>query len=117
MTTGDYPVNVPAAYGIYFYEGEAISDSIASFGIGDNYPAYHLNWHMAADFANAVTAQHNLIHGTGLESVLLCSYTADPAVYCSVFLSSLLLRWISAADGSRMGICRSFWSLRSLLEH
>lgn len=66
------------------YEEQTTSDSTGSFGVGGEYPAYHVNWYMAADFANYVTDQHNLLHGTNLNQCYSCSYPEDIPVYCTV---------------------------------
>jgi formylglycine-generating enzyme required for sulfatase activity len=43
------------------------------YGVGANYPVYHVSWYMAADFANAVTQYHNQLLGTNLQECYTCS--------------------------------------------
>lgn len=44
-----------------------------STAMGDDYPAYYSNWHMAADTANRVTAVHNAQFGSTLEECYTCT--------------------------------------------
>ena len=57
------------------FDGLSTGDTIGSYGIGSDYPAYHINWHMAADLANALTAQHNALFGTNLQDCYSCTGT------------------------------------------
>ena len=38
-----------------------------TYGVGNDYPSYYVDWHMAADFANMVTQQHNSVNGASLQ--------------------------------------------------
>ncbi|MEC7984580.1 MAG: SUMF1/EgtB/PvdO family nonheme iron enzyme [Myxococcota bacterium] len=51
-------------------------------GLGDSYPAYYVSWHMAAAFANQVTARHNLQHEDNLSLCYSCA-GSDALVTCS----------------------------------
>ena len=53
-----------------------------SFGDGADFPAYYVNWHMAAAFANAVTQRHNTVNGTSLLNCYSCSGSGT-SVSCS----------------------------------
>ena len=49
-----------------------------TYGVGNDYPTYYINWHMAADFANIVTQRHNTVNGTSLESATPVQTLAVP---------------------------------------
>ena len=51
--------------------------------VGDDYPAYSVNWHMAADFANTVTRRHNSVNGTVLKECYTCSNSDSISVSCT----------------------------------
>ena len=53
------------------------------YGVGSDYPAYYVSWHMAADFANQVTQRHNTLNGTNLQQCYSCS-GSETGVTCSV---------------------------------
>jgi formylglycine-generating enzyme required for sulfatase activity len=54
-----------------------------SYGVGNDYPAYYVNWHMAADFANKVTQRHNSVNGTALQQCYSCSSSGTTSVSCT----------------------------------
>ena len=60
------------------YEGKNADD-----GAGENYPAYHSSWHMAADFANQLTQHHNSLHGTSLQECYSCADALTTSVSCT----------------------------------
>ena len=53
-------------------------------GDGVDFPAYYVNWHMAADFANALTSYHNEIMGTDLQKCYECTKSGNIHVSCVV---------------------------------
>ena len=53
------------------------------YGFGDDYPAYNVTWHMAADFANKVTLQHNDVNGSLLEECYTCLDTGTTNMTCT----------------------------------
>ena len=55
----------------------------ASYGSGDDYPAYYVNWHMAADFANKVTEKHNSLFGTDFQSCYYCTESDSLSASCA----------------------------------
>ncbi|MEC7985787.1 MAG: formylglycine-generating enzyme family protein, partial [Myxococcota bacterium] len=57
-----------------------------TYGIDTNYPVYYVNWHMAADFSNKMTAQHNQTHGTTLSECYTCS-GAGETVSCDIAIN------------------------------
>ena len=63
--------------GYQSYGGESSAN-----GSGTDYPAYYANWHMAADFANAVTSHHNSEMGSSLSECYVCSGSGT-SVTCS----------------------------------
>ena len=52
------------------------------YGDGVDFPAYYVNWYMAAAFANAVTQRHNTVNGESLQNCYSCSGSGT-AVICS----------------------------------
>ena len=54
-----------------------------TYGVGNNYPSYYVNWHMAADFANKVTQRHNSVNGTSLQECYSCSSSGSTSVTCT----------------------------------
>lgn len=51
-------------------------------GDGSEYPAYFVNWHMAAHFANSVTLKHNAANLTSLQPCYSCT-DSGTSVNCS----------------------------------
>ena len=43
----------------------------------------YVSWHMAADFSNHLTQQHNSLNGTNLEECYSCSSSGTTSVTCS----------------------------------
>ena len=54
-----------------------------TYGVGNDYPAYYVDWHMAADFANIVTQRHNSVNGTSLQECYSCSNSGSTSVTCT----------------------------------
>jgi formylglycine-generating enzyme required for sulfatase activity len=54
-----------------------------TYGVGNDYPAYYVSWHMAADFANKVTQRHNSVNGTSLQECYSCSSSGSTSVSCT----------------------------------
>ena len=52
-------------------------------GEGYNYPAYYVNWHMAADFANGITALYNETMGSELQQCYECLDSGTLEVTCT----------------------------------
>ena len=82
--------------GYQSYAGEATSNGTGSFGVGDDYPAYSVNWHMAADAANHATALHNSIYGSSLSECYSCSNAGSVSAVCTETMSPY------ACDGYRL---------------
>ncbi len=59
-----------------------------TYGVGNDYPAYYVNWHMAADFANKVTQRHNSLNGTSLQECYSCSSSGTTNVTCTEAVNS-----------------------------
>ena len=79
------------------------------WGLGSNHPAYFVNWHMAADFANALStlAGEQLCYScSGSESNVMCSETMDPNVCTGYALPTEHERELAA----RSGIMAEFWT-------
>ena len=54
----------------------------ATIGKGNNYPAYYVNWHMAADTANHLTVFHNALYDTSLKECYQCENTGTIDAIC-----------------------------------
>jgi len=54
-----------------------------TYGVGNDYPAYYVNWHMAADYANLVTQSHNNLYGSSLQECYTCSGSGSASVTCT----------------------------------
>ncbi len=86
--TGDlYLMTTEVTQGMFhhlmnYHAWEGYSQSAHPFGYGDRYPAYYVNWHMAADFANRVTQHHNSTKGTSLQECYSCTDSGSTSVTC-----------------------------------
>jgi formylglycine-generating enzyme required for sulfatase activity len=58
-----------------------------TYGVGSDYPAYYVNWHMAADFANKVTQRHNSLNETSLDECYTCTSSGSTSVDCTEAMS------------------------------
>ena len=58
----------------------------SQFGLGIDHPVYYVNWHMAADFSNAMTTRYNSLNGASLTDCYSCSNSGSDGVSCSIVL-------------------------------
>ncbi len=68
------------------HDGQTVSNSNGSYGIGNDHPAYYVTWYMAADFANHVTQRHNTVYGDNLQECYSCSGSGS-SVSCTVAMN------------------------------
>ena len=73
------------------------------------------DWHMAADFANMVTQQHNSVNGTSLQECYTCS-NSETIGHLYGGSEPLSVQWICFANGGWVGICGTKWNPVWLLD-
>ena len=122
LTNDYYVMTTEVTQGMFYqimgyqsYDGKSTSNSNGSFGIGNDYPAYYVSWHMAADFANKVTQRHNTVNGSNLQECYACSGSGT-GVTCSVSVNPYQCngyRMLTEAEweyAARAGTTAAFWT-------
>ena len=97
LTNNYYVSTTEVTQGMFFYTMGYPSNTgyPANGGNGDTFPAYYVSWHMAAAFANQMTARHNEEYGdslllcyscAGSEALTSCTQAYDPVSYTHLTL-------------------------------
>ena len=85
ITSGFYLMTTEVTQGMFnqIMGYQSYSGESSSYGAGNDYPGYYVNWHMAADFANMATQRHNSVNGTSLQECYSCSSSGSTSVTCT----------------------------------